>query len=723
MLILVSGERTVTRADTVQLDFPDNIELKVVVDYVARTLDLNVLYNEAQLNQRVSLRTATPIERAALLPFLRRLLRARDLILVAEQADNWYSIYPADELAKRAGPVLTELPPADADPNRVITYRLPLQNGSEAEFKSLASSSLSKPGGVIGTAGEPGTVIVSDFLANVRHVVRLADSLTPRESRAHESFERVDIENVNRERLVNAVIELLRQPAAQGLPGTTAPTVRIDADPFGSGVLVRGPATQVSEAASLLRELDRPSQRTTQYYQPRFMTAARLQAVVRARLGAVADDWTQDEVSNTYIVTAEPALHEAIRELLVQFDTARPETATPLRIYQPLHRRADDLFATLASLLGGQFRENPERDQVAEQPSAIPRPVSNVEGGARGVTPVNQFAATQRDNATTGRAAAGGGVAAVSGEGFSLALDAHTNSIIAMATPEIHQRIEQLMSRLDRRRPQVLVEVTLVSISIDDSQSLGVELSTLDLGDPWDFLTFTSFGLSAIDPATGARRLNVLPGGTGVLLAPDEVPFIIQALETHGTTRVNSAPRILVDDNASGSIESVAESPFTSVNASDTVATTSFAGFAKAGTQLQIEPHIAEGDHLELKYDLSVSSFTGAGGLNTPPPRTSDTISSTVRVPDGFTVVVGGLISETFAESRSQVPAIGNVPILGLLFGNRTESKSKVRLYAFIRPTILRDDEFRDLKTLSIAATEDAEVDDGFPPTVFQYMD
>lgn len=213
-----------------------------------------------------------------------------------------------------------------------------------------------------------------------------------------------------------------------------------------------------------------------------------------------------------------------------------------------------------------------------------------------------------------------------------------------------------------------------------------------------------------------------MPGGTGVLLAPEEVPLIIQALANRGDTRVYSAPRILVDDNATGRIESVAESPFTSVNASDTVATTSFAGFAKAGTQLTIEPHIAEGDHLEINYSLTVSSFTGAGSGTIPPPRSSDTLSSTIRVPDGHTVIVGGLLTETLAESSSHVPLIGDVPVIGWLFGSRSQSRSKVRLYAFIRPTILRDEGFEDLKYVSLEDLDAAGVDDGFPPTRHQYM-
>jgi type II secretory pathway component GspD/PulD (secretin) len=252
---------------------------------------------------------------------------------------------------------------------------------------------------------------------------------------------------------------------------------------------------------------------------------------------------------------------------------------------------------------------------------------------------------------------------------------------------------------------------------------LGVELETLDLGDAVDYLFFSSFGLSQVDPVTGARTLIPSSGVNGVVLTPSEVPFILQALATRGNTRVYSAPRILVDDNASGTIESVAESPFTSVNASDTVATTSFAGFAKAGTQLQIEPHIAEGDHLEIKYNLTVSSFTGTGNAAIPPPRSSDTITSTIRVPDGNTVIVGGLLTETTADSSSHVPLLGEIPILGYLFSNKSQSKSKVRLYAFIRPTILRNDRFEDLKYISDRELEAAELDDGEPACRPQFME
>ena len=127
-----------------------------------------------------------------------------------------------------------------------------------------------------------------------------------------------------------------------------------------------------------------------------------------------------------------------------------------------------------------------------------------------------------------------------------------------------------------------------------------------------------------------------------------------------------------------------------------------------------------EGDHVEINYSLTVSSFTGTGTGNAPPPRSSDTLSSTIRVPDGHTVIVGGLLTETLADSSSHVPLLGDLPLIGWLFGSKSDSRSKVRLYAFIRPTILRDDRFEDLKYLSQESLEAAGVDDGLPPTRMQ---
>ena len=131
------------------------------------------------------------------------------------------------------------------------------------------------------------------------------------------------------------------------------------------------------------------------------------------------------------------------------------------------------------------------------------------------------------------------------------------------------------------------------------------------------------------------------------------------------------------------------------------MATTSFAGFAEAGTTIEATPRITDDDHLELEYSIALNSFTGSGSAGVPPPRQTDEIQSTVVVPDGYTVIVGGLTRKNASWSRETVPIIGDIPIVGYLVGTVTKTSSKTTLFVFLKPVILRDDKFRDLKYLS----------------------
>lgn len=201
------------------------------------------------------------------------------------------------------------------------------------------------------------------------------------------------------------------------------------------------------------------------------------------------------------------------------------------------------------------------------------------------------------------------------------------------------------------------------------------------------------------------------PGGgiNGIIMGPDETPFLFRAIAAHGNSRIVTTPKVVVSDNTTATITSVEDAPFTSINASDTVATTSFAGYESAGTTLTVTPHIAQGDHLTLDYSFNFSNFTGGGSVGVPPPRTTNTFSGKVVVPDGHTVVIGGLVTDNEADSVTEVPLLGRIPGLGVLFQSSDRARTKTRIYAFIHPVILRDDRFADLKLISRVERDEAE--------------
>ncbi|GAG00230.1 unnamed protein product, partial [marine sediment metagenome] len=245
--------------------------------------------------------------------------------------------------------------------------------------------------------------------------------------------------------------------------------------------------------------------------------------------------------------------------------------------------------------------------------------------------------------------------------------DTNTNTLIVIAPPEVQRIYEHLIRELDKRRPQVMIEVTLVTLDTSDNFSLGVELSGSGGIGSTDYLVFSSFGLSKPDKTTAELELIPGAGFNGVLISPGTAQVVLRTLASNGRSKVVSSPKVLVNDNATATLASISEAPFTSINASDTVSTTSFAGYASAGTTVTVTPHISEGQHVQLEYSITVNSFTGEGAAGIPPPRQTNEINSKVTIPDGYAVVVGGLTRKDFSSTVSSIPLLGEIPILKYL--------------------------------------------------------
>jgi general secretion pathway protein D len=303
----------------------------------------------------------------------------------------------------------------------------------------------------------------------------------------------------------------------------------------------------------------------------------------------------------------------------------------------------------------------------------------------------------------------GGGSDGLSLEGDALGwrraivtADVNTNSIIVVAGPQLQSVYERLIRMLDRRRPQVLIEITIATINTTDDFSLGVELSRNTSADGGKVLTFSSFGLSTVNAATGGLTLIPGAGFNGAVIDSEVADIVIKALKKDTRTKVVSTPRILVNDNATGTLTSIAEEPYTTISQGQVTDTTSFGGFVEAGTTITVVPHISEGDYLSLEYAISLNSFRDADtAAGIPPPRQTDSVESEVTVPDGHTIIIGGLTRQNLTETVNAVPILGEIPLLKYLFSSQSIERSHSTLFVFLRPVILRDDEFEDIKFMS----------------------
>jgi general secretion pathway protein D len=293
--------------------------------------------------------------------------------------------------------------------------------------------------------------------------------------------------------------------------------------------------------------------------------------------------------------------------------------------------------------------------------------------------------------------------------------DPNTNTIIVVAPPQVQRTYEELIQHLDKRRPQVLIECTLVNLDTSNDFTLGVEILAKGSFGATNLLGFSRFGLSDL---AADQHLQIIPGTgfNGTVISSDVADVVIQALAKNSRARVVSAPRILVNDNATGTLTSIAEEPYVSINtAVGTVATTSFAGYAQAGTEVTVTPHISDANYLQLEYTVALNNFTGAGSNGIPPPRQTNAVDSAVTIPDGSTIIVGGLNRQNFSKTVNAVPILGQIPILEYLFSSRAESKEQGTLFVFLHPTILRDDQFADLKYLSEKDVSAARLKGDYP--------
>jgi general secretion pathway protein D len=185
---------------------------------------------------------------------------------------------------------------------------------------------------------------------------------------------------------------------------------------------------------------------------------------------------------------------------------------------------------------------------------------------------------------------------------------------------------------------------------------------------------------------------------------------LVYALRDRNDTNVLNIPSVLVNNNGSATVKTLDEQPTTNITALGASAQTqqSFGEYQKAGITMQISPSISMSGYLRLDISLEVSNFVGTFSGAIPPPRITRTITTSVSVPNGDTMVIGGIIVDDKNETRSSVPFLGDLPILGYLFRRDQDNKNRTTLYFFVTPHILKDQNFSDLAEISYKLKLDA---------------
>jgi len=287
--------------------------------------------------------------------------------------------------------------------------------------------------------------------------------------------------------------------------------------------------------------------------------------------------------------------------------------------------------------------------------------------------------------------------------------DKETFSLIVYASRKNQEWISKLIKTLDRRRPQVLIDVTLVEIrkSDDFNYDLNLITSLPDLaqtgGQTGTFLTGTQRVVDKLQeggmPSQFADFQSNSGLGTG-FYADMHINALLRTIQKKNYGRVLAKPKVLVNDNEKGTIKTT---DTTYVTKKSSIPVTSGAAGQQntlietatayepydAGITLEITPHISEGELLRLEINLTRSDFGVVTGEK-PPDKTSSDITTVVTVPDESTIILGGMLRLNQTKGGNKVPLLGDIPIVGGAFRSIANSDIESKLYVFVKAEIIR---------------------------------
>jgi len=305
--------------------------------------------------------------------------------------------------------------------------------------------------------------------------------------------------------------------------------------------------------------------------------------------------------------------------------------------------------------------------------------------------------------------------------------DERNNQIIVQTLPERMSEISHLIDDLDKPTKEVLIDAKIVKIKLSDQLDSGVEWEGLFSLAKKEGLTYLgSYPFSAVQSATTSWRsreqvvsdmnssigsypfsgtttnyaasTKVSPGEKlhiGLINSEKDFDVLFNLLQSLGETRILSNPKIAVVNNQEARIHVGERQAYVTTTTTTGQATSTVSEevtFVDVGIQLAVTPHINEEGFITMKIKPEVSSVTSV--LTTPtgnkiPIIDTSTVETTVMIKDKTTLILGGMRKEETTQNAKQYPILGKIPILNLLFSNRSNKKDRTEILVLITPHII----------------------------------
>lgn len=389
------------------------------------------------------------------------------------------------------------------------------------------------------------------------------------------------------------------------------------------------------------------------------------------------------------VITPQPRYLREVQAWIERLDAGGGE-GSRLYTYEVLYMKAVDLAEQLNQVFGGGSALGGSAggpDAPSLMPGLEPVQIRSIETPAPDAAdPKARAAATSRADA----AGNGGGMAVGSGEGVSVSAVEESNALLVRATPGQWESIRRTIERLDTMPLQVHIEAQVVEVQLNGQLSYGVnwffENAVADEGLP------SAVGRTIWGDISGA----VGEGGLSWTFLGRNAAAVISALDSYSDVRVLSTPSVVVRNNAEAKLDVGTKIPvnstsFNPIDGGGGTGTFTQVQYLDTGVILTVTPRISRDGTVFMEIEQEVSSPGDSADANGNLPINKRKLTTEAAVQSGETVMLAGLISDSTLDGSDGLPGLSRLPVVGGLFGKKTQDKLRTEVIILVTPRVVRD--------------------------------
>ena len=377
------------------------------------------------------------------------------------------------------------------------------------------------------------------------------------------------------------------------------------------------------------------------------------------------------------IMVVSPRAHyiATVQRWIEELDSIEDPASEPiLQVYPVRNGDAGQLASLLSTIYGGSGSGSSAKGGVA--PGMTQAQSGSGSGGA-----------PKRNQAS------GGGGTFMLDNDVRIVSDDYNNSLLVYATPYEYQKIERILTKLDVVATQVLIEASIVEVTLTDDLQYGLE---------WAFDNNLGGGDSGRGLLDLGGNLKPQAGFSYTITnSAGAAKAVLNALAEDSLINVISTPSVLVLDNHTASINVGDQQPIQSQstvtnggNVQNSIT------YRPTGVQLTVTPSVNDGGLVTLDIEQTVSDVGAVDAATGQRSFLERAVSSRIAIRSGESVVLGGLIRDNETEGQSGVPVLKDIPLVGALFSTTSVSSTRTELLIFITPRVMESDQ--DLRDLNL---------------------